>query len=194
LHTQSGEFIMANSIIRKAGLVAASLAGVMTIGAVAALTLLPKTIHIERSAVVSAAPNIVFSALSSPTSFHQFNPFKDVNPDLQGVISGPPAGIGAQYTWSSSGGNGSQTIVSMKQDAEIKMQLELGFRGRPTQTFLISPVAGGSKVTWVQDGDLGYNPVARFIGTTLDGKLGPVYENGLQKLGKMLATQTSSIK
>jgi hypothetical protein len=170
---------MASSIIRKAGLVAASLTDLMTIGVVAALTLLPKTIHTERSAVVSAAPNMGFAALSSPTSFHQFNPFKDVNPDLQGVISGPANGIGAKYTWSSSGGNGSQTIVSMKQDAEIKMQLELGFRGRPTQTFLISPVAGGSKVTWVQDGNLGYNPVARIIGTILDGKLGPVYENSL---------------
>jgi Polyketide cyclase / dehydrase and lipid transport len=185
---------MATSIIRKSGLVAASLASVVTIGAVAVLTLLPKTIHIERSAVISATPNVVFAALSSPTSFHQFNPFKDVNPDLQGVISGPTQGIGAQYTWTSAGGNGSQTIVSMKQDAEIKMQLELGFRGRPTQTFFISPVPGGSKVTWVQDGNLGYNPIARIIGTTLDGKLGPVYEIGLQKLGKMLATQTSSIK
>jgi hypothetical protein len=115
---------MASSIIRKAGLVAASLGGVAAIGAAAALTVLPKTVHIERSAVVSTTPNIVFAALSSPTSFHQFNPFKDVNPDLQGVMSGPASGIGAQYTWSSSGGNGSQTIVSMKQDAEIKMQLE----------------------------------------------------------------------
>jgi hypothetical protein len=136
----------------------------------------------------------VYAALSSPQSFHQFNPFKDIHPDLTGVISGPAQGIGARYTWASSGGNGSQTIVSMKQDAEIKMQLELGFRGRPIQTFLIAPVASGSKVTWVQDGDLGYNPVARMIGTTLDGKLGPVYENGLQKLGKLLATQTSSAK
>jgi Polyketide cyclase / dehydrase and lipid transport len=185
---------MASSIIRKSGIVLASLVGVAAVGGIAALTLLPKTVHIERSAVVSAAPNTVFAALSSPKSFHQFNPFKDVNPDLTSVISGPAQGIGAQYTWASSGGSGSQTIVSMKQDAEIKMQLELGFRGRPIQTFLISPVVGGSKVTWVQDGDLGYNPIARIIGTTLDGKLGPIYENGLQKLGKLLATQTSSVQ
>jgi hypothetical protein len=116
-------------------------------GIIAALTLLPKTVHIERSAVVSAAPNSVFAALSSPKSFNQFNPFKDLYPDLTYVISGPAQGVGAQYSWASSGGSGSQTIVSMKQDAEIKMQLELGFRGRPLQTFLISPVEGGSKVT-----------------------------------------------
>jgi hypothetical protein len=183
---------MASSIIRKVGLVAAGLVSITAIGSLASLALLPKTIHVERSAVISAAPKVVFAALSSPKTFHQFNPFKDVNPDLQGVTSGPAQGLGAQYSWRSSGGNGSQTIVSMKQDAEIKMQLELGFRGRPTQTFLISPVEDGSKVTWVQDGDLGYNPVARIIGTTLDSKLGPVYENGLKKLGQLLATQTSS--
>jgi hypothetical protein len=91
----------------------------------------------------------------APNSFHQFTPFKDVNPDLTGVISGPAQGIGAQHTWASSGGRGSQTIVSKKQDAEIKMELELGFHGRPIQTFLISPVEVGSKVTWVQAGDLG---------------------------------------
>jgi hypothetical protein len=74
---------------------------------------------------------------------------------LTGVISGPAQGIGARYTWASAGGTGSQTIVSMKQDAEIKMQLELGFRGRPIQAFLIAPLASGTWVTWVQDGDLG---------------------------------------
>jgi hypothetical protein len=185
------EFIMSSSITRKAGLVTASVVGVIAIVGVAALAL-PRTVHIERSNVVAAAPGAVFAALASPKSFHQFNPFKDVNPDLQGVISGPAAGIGAQYSWSSSGGKGSQTIVSMKQDAEIKMQLELGSRGRPTQTFSITAVEGGSKVTWAQDGDLGYNPVARVIGTTLDGKLGPIYENGLKKLGHLLAAQTAS--
>jgi hypothetical protein len=183
---------MASSISRKSGVVLASLVGVAAVGGTTALTLLPKAVHIERSAVVAAAPKAVFAALSSPKSFNQFNPFKDLYPDLTYVMSGPAQGIGAQYTWASSGGSGSQTIVSMKQDAEIKMQLELGFRGRPIQTFLISPVEGGSRVTWVQDGDLGYNPIARIIGTTLDGKLGPVYENGLQKLGTLLATQTSS--
>jgi Polyketide cyclase / dehydrase and lipid transport len=183
---------MASSVIRKVGVALAGLSGLAMIGALATLTFLPRTVHIERSAVISAAPNAVYAALSSPQSFHQFNPFKDVNPDLTGVISGPAQGIGARYAWASAGGTGSQTIVSMKQDAEIKMQLELGFRGRPIQTFLIAPVASGTKVTWVQDGDLGYNPVARIIGTTLDGKLGPIYENGLQKLGKLLATQTSS--
>jgi uncharacterized protein YndB with AHSA1/START domain len=178
---------MANGKIKKAGLV---LAGALTVGIAATFTL-PKTVHIERSALVSASPEAVFTALASPTAFHQFNPFRDLHADLKGTMTGPPSGVGSVYAWASSGGNGSQTIVSMQPNAQIKMQLELGMRGRPIQSFLIVPTSGGTKVTWVQDADLGYNPVARIIGTTLDNKLGPVYERGLQKLSQMLVTQTS---
>jgi uncharacterized protein YndB with AHSA1/START domain len=178
---------MANGKIKKLGLV---LAGFIAVGVAATFTL-PKTVHIERSAVLSASPEAVFTALASPAAFHQFNPFRDLHSDLKGTFTGPASGVGSMYAWASSAGNGSQTIVSMQPNAQIKMQLELGVRGRPTQSFLIAPAAGGTKVTWVQDADLGYNPVARIIGTTLDNKLGPVYERGLQKLSQMLLTQTS---
>jgi hypothetical protein len=57
---------MASSIIRKSGIVLARLVGVVAIAGIAALMLLPKTVRIERSAVVSAAPNAVFAVLSSP--------------------------------------------------------------------------------------------------------------------------------
>jgi hypothetical protein len=181
--------IMANSRLKNTGLV---LAAAITLGVALSFTL-PKTVHIERSALVSATPQAVYAALSSPATFHQFNPFRDLHADLKETITGPTTGLGATYAWASSGGNGSQTIVSMQPNAQITMQLELGPRGRPTQTFLIAPAEGGSTVSWVQDADLGYNPIARVIGTTLDKKLGPVYERGLQKLSLMLNTKTSQL-
>jgi uncharacterized protein YndB with AHSA1/START domain len=181
---------MSNSVRTKVRKISLGAAAVLAVAAAATLAL-PQQIHIERTALVAAPPELVYSALLSPASFHQFNPFRDVYADLKGTISGPAQGIGATYAWQSSGGNGSQTIVSMQPNTQIKMQLELGFRGRPTQTFRITPDGAGSKVSWIQDADLGYNPVARIIGLTLDGTLGPVYEQGLKKLSLWAATKTS---
>jgi uncharacterized protein YndB with AHSA1/START domain len=177
---------MANSMIKKSAIV---LSTVLTVGVGLSFTL-PKTVHIERSSLVAASPEAVFAALSSPAAFHQFNPFRELHADLKETISGPKTGMGATYAWASSGGNGSQTIVSVQNNAQIKMQLELGARGRPIQTFLLVPATGGTRVTWVQDADLGYNPIARVIGTTLEEKLGPVYERGLQKLSDMLSAKS----
>ncbi len=170
------------SRIKTAGL---GIAAVLAV-AIAATQALPRQLRIERSAVVSASPEVVYTALLSPARFHQFNPFRDVHADLKGTVSGPEQGIGATYTWESGGGSGSQTIVSLKPNAEVRMQLELGIRGRPMQTFRIQPDAAGSKVSWIQDADLGYNPVARIMGLSLDGKLGPIYEQGLNKLSRLM--------
>jgi hypothetical protein len=179
--------IAKRSTIKRVGVIAAAVLAV----AVTATLALPKQIHIERSALVSAPPDVVYAALTSPASFHQFNPFRDVYADLKGTVSGPAHGLGATYAWESTGGNGSQTIVSLQPNAEVKMQLELGFRGRPIQTFRIAADGAGSMVSWVQDADLGYNPIARVVGLSLDGKLGPVYEQGLKKLSQWAATKSS---
>jgi hypothetical protein len=56
---------MASSLIRKAGFALSGLVGVAIVVSLMTLAL-PKTEHIERSALVAATPSAVFTALSSP--------------------------------------------------------------------------------------------------------------------------------
>jgi hypothetical protein len=182
---------MANTIVKKLGQSLGLGAGLLVLGGLGCLIVLPKSVHIERSAFVAASPSAVYTQLVSSQGFHSINPFVQMHPDLKITMTGPAQGIAATYAWSGSAGTGSQTIVQLEPDAKVVMQLDMGFRGKPVQTFLIKPSAIGSTVTWVQDADLGYNPIARMIGLTLDNKLGPVYERGLARLNQVLAGKSN---
>lgn len=62
-------------------------------------------------------------------SFHQFNPFRDLHADLKGTVSGPAQGIGATDAWESTGGDGSQTIVSAQSGRTDWPSLALLYEG-----------------------------------------------------------------
>jgi carbon monoxide dehydrogenase subunit G len=146
--------------------------------------LLPAKARVERSAVVAATPEAVFPLVNSSEGFNRFNPFRDRDPNLKITYSGPKAGRGASFAWAGKEGSGVQTISSTEDVRQVVMQLDLGTMGRPVQTFALEPVAGGIKVTWSLDADFGVNPVARVFGKFMDGKLGLVYEKGLQNLSR----------
>jgi hypothetical protein len=46
----------------------------------------------------------------------------------------------------------------------------------------LAPAAEGVRVTWVDEGDLGMNPMHRWLGLFLDRMIGPDFEKGLAKL------------
>jgi Polyketide cyclase / dehydrase and lipid transport len=160
-----------------------SVAALATLGL--ATLALPRHVHVQRSAVVAAAPEALFALLSSSRGFNRFNPFLEADPQLQISFSGPESGVGAAFAWHSRKNEGSQTIVQTEANHSVQMQLDLGPMGRPIQRFELQATSGGTRVTWHQHADMGYNPIARVIGLTLDGYLGPIYERGLVKLGSL---------
>jgi Polyketide cyclase / dehydrase and lipid transport len=183
---------MAHSNVKKYAVIG----GAFVVTLVASTFALPRYVHVERSSVVSAPPAAAYEVFSKPVAFHGINPFREIHPDLKMTMTGPTQGVGAAYAWEGKGERGSQTIIAVRQDAEVRMQLELGAQGRPLQTFTMTPISErtkeGTKVTWAMDADLGYNPIARVIGQTLEGRLGSIYQRGLQKLSESLAANPSS--
>ena len=153
----------------------------------ALLFTLPDHARVERTAVVSAPPAVVYQLVSTTSGFNRFNPFRDADPELSIAASGPDAGVGASFAWEGPSGAGSQTIVEAVPDARVVMRLDLGFAGRPVQSFTISPAPGGTQVTWALDADFAGNPARRVFGLFLDRHLGPMYEAGLSKLDRLAA-------
>lgn len=158
-------------------------------GAAAAAAILPFTlparVHIERSSLVSAAPEQVFATLSSSRGFDQINPFRDADPSLKVAFEGPEAGVGAGFAFAGKDGAGRQTVTALEPNRRVVMQLDLGAMGRPVQSFALEPTDGGVKVTWSLDAEFGLNPVQRVAGLFMDGMLGPVYERGLANLRRL---------
>lgn len=159
------------------------LIGAGVVGALGLLTLtLPSSVHIEREAIIKASPDKVYELTSSNQGFQSFNPYKDDDPELKIVLFGPDRGIGSGFNFSGKDGQGSQTISSLEHNKSVTMQINLGVKGKPIQTFNFEAAPEGTKVIWGLDADFDYNPIGRVIGLFMDKMMGETLERGLRNL------------
>ena len=166
--------------------------GAAVIGTLGLLSFtLPSTVHVEREAVIKAEPSQIFVLASSNKGFQSFNPYKDVDPDLYIELFGPETGVGSGFNFNGKDGKGSQTITSLVDNKSITMQIDLGAKGKPTQTFSLQKVANGTKVIWGLDADFGYNPIGRAIGLFMDKMMGETFEHGLKNLSIAATTNNT---
>src|SRR5207249_4772718 len=111
------------------------------------------------------------------------SPFEEEDPNIKITIDGPSSGVGAKRSWKSDKvGNGSQTIVA--SDPAHGMKFDLEIEGFPTfqGEFVYEPVAGGTKVTWTDKGDVGGSPINRWFAKMMDGMMGSTFDKGLADL------------
>ncbi|MBV6657859.1 MAG: SRPBCC family protein [Devosiaceae bacterium] len=166
--------------------IAAIAAGIIAFAAIVPLAL-PASKTVERTAIVEAAPQDVYTLLSSTKGFQTFNPYLDTDPNLQITPQGPEAGVGAAFAFAGKEGNGTQTITRLEENAEVEMLIDLGSMGQPVQTFTLRPHSQGTEVVWSVESEFGLNPIGRVFGLFMDGMLGPVYERGLRNLATVVA-------
>ncbi len=152
--------------------------------------LLPRNVHVERSAVIEADPLVVFEVLMSPRKFaEEWSPWFRMDTLAKQEFFGPSHGVGSGFTWSSENGEvgaGKYTIESVENLKRINVQLDLGDMGSPMAAYTLEAVDGGTKVTWMLDSDMGGWPQGRYFGLFLESILGPVYEQGLENLGEYM--------
>ena len=158
--------------------------GVATL-AVATLAL-PRHVSIERSAVIDAAPEAVIAMASSNAGYQAFNPYKDLDPNLQVEMFGPDSGVSSGFSFESKDGAGQQTVASVTAD-QVVFDLDLGPLGQPTQAISAVAIDGTTEVTWTMDMDLGMNPVFRVMGLFMDDMIGPNFELGLANIADVAA-------
>lgn len=148
--------------------------------------LLPSRFHVERTEVVRATPAALYPLVASfRTGWSQWSPFGTrASKDLIVTFSGPDEGVGARESWT--GGNtppGSMEIVRADPRSGVDYRLlmndgALAIDGR--LTFSVDP--GGTRVTWVDEGDMGSGPLRRLVGKVLETLIGRGFEQGLAEL------------
>ena len=147
---------------------------------------LPRHVTIERTAMIDAAPEAVIELAASNTGYQRFNPYKDLDPNLQVEMFGPASGVGSGFSFESEDGAGQQTVASVTADLVV-FDLDLGLLGQPTQAISAIAVDGATEVTWSMDMDLGMNPIFRVMGLFMDGMIGPNFELGLANIADVIA-------
>jgi effector-binding domain-containing protein len=151
--------------------------------------LLPRQVHVERSAVIGARPPTVRYLLTSFRNYNKWSPWYEMDPQAQYTLSGPDFGVGAKMAWASQKkdvGSGSQEIVESRPEF-VKCSLDFGAMGIAAATYSLTSEGEGTRVVWGLDSDMGQGPVGRWFGLLMDRMVGKDFEKGLAALDRFAA-------
>jgi uncharacterized protein YndB with AHSA1/START domain len=172
--------------IKRIAVVIGLLIGVVVIGG----WFISPTFTVSRSVTVAAPADKVFALLVDPREWKRWTVWNRRDPGMEITYSGPPSGVGAGWAWTSaSEGSGRMTFTAVQPTQGITYELFFpDFGTTSTGDLRLAPEGAGTRVTWTMNGNMGSNPVFRWMTLAMDGMVGQDFEAGLANL-KALAEQ-----
>jgi uncharacterized protein YndB with AHSA1/START domain len=148
---------------------------------------LPTGFEVERSIVIDAPADRIFNYVVDPREWKKWTVWNERDPNMEISYAGPPFGQGARWSWSSkTEGAGSMTFVRVVPNAQLGYELSFPEFGMKSEgDLLLAPAGSGTRVTWTNRGDVGRNPLKRYLALSMDRLVGPDFERGLANLKRL---------
>ena len=149
---------------------------------------LPDRYHVERTIVMNAPADAVFARANTLKTWPEWTAWtKAKYPDMETKFSGPDAGVGSVYQWSGkSSGIGSLRITAVEPAKRVIYDLDFeNGKYLSVGSIILTPEGTATRVTWVDEGALGSNPINRWFGLMMDSMMGPDFETGLKNLKQL---------
>ncbi len=157
----------------------------------------PDSYRVERSAVVSAPPEIVFKYVNDFRQWEQWSPFEKMDPVMRKTYEGPSSGVDARYHWKGNGraGEGRMRIAESDPARRIAIDLQFiePFESTSRTTFTFEPVANGTRVTWGMAGENTTMGKAISLFASMDEMIGKEFDEGLAKLGTVAEAEAQRL-
>ena len=137
-----------------------------------------------RSATVNAPADRVYALIADPREWKRWSVWNQRDPAMVINYSGPPSGAGAAWEWKSqTEGDGKMTFSAAEPGRRLAYQLYFPDFGTTSSGALeLAPDGHGTRVTWTMDGNMGNNPLFRWLALFGDRMVGPDFEAGLANL------------
>lgn len=159
------------------------------LGAVALLLVavgffIPSTFKVERSAVINAPAKKIYDLVVEPRQWAKWSAWNQRDPNMKITYKGPPFGMGSKWEWvSKTEGSGSMEFTRVEPDRAVEYSLSFPeYNMRSTGAIRLEPSGSATKVTWNNAGDVGGNPLKRYLTLMMDRMVGPDFEGGLANL------------
>lgn len=155
----------------------------LAVGLGGGLLLSPK-FTVSRTLTINAAPEKIYALIADPHGWAQWSAWNRRDPAMAIEYSGPASGAGAVWAWKSkSQGDGRMTFTSAEAPKRLGYELFFpDFGTTSTGDFRLDANGGATQVTWTMNGDMGRNPVYRWMGLFMDKMVGPDFDAGLANL------------
>ncbi|MBT3421728.1 MAG: hypothetical protein HOG05_11415 [Bacteroidetes bacterium] len=144
---------------------------------------LPSDYYTEKSKVIDAPTWSVFEEVADYNNWPKWDPWNAADTNMQSTVVGE-MGVGQVRSWvSESQGNGSMETLELVENELSKGKLMFeGMDNHAFNKFVLEEVEGGTKATWSIEGDVGFNPIARYWMLLAKGQMKKSFENGLNNL------------
>jgi hypothetical protein len=168
----------------------ASLA-LLLVGLVVGGLVMDATWSVARATELDAPPQVVFPYVNELAGWEAWTPWGEV----EDTLSGPPAGVGATRRWNDRAwGQGEWSIVASDpprhvayevhvEDGSLQTRGELRLEGLP---------GARTRLTWIERGDFGWNPLLAWMARGMDRMQGREMEKSLGTLREVLAGAPAS--
>jgi len=137
-----------------------------------------------RSTTVKAPADKVYALVADPREWKRWSVWNQRDPAMAITYSGPPAGSGAAWEWKSkTEGDGKMTFTAAEPGRRLAYDLYFPDFGTTSRgDFVLAPEGDGTRVTWTMNGNMGTNPLFRWMALFADRMVGPDFEAGLANL------------
>jgi|KBSSwiStaDraftv2_1062776.scaffolds.fasta_scaffold472930_1 hypothetical protein len=146
---------------------------------------LPARYRVERSRTMEADAEEAFRLLNTLRTWPEWTAWSTERfPDLKMTYAGPDSGVGSTATWSGQRcGVCTRKIIRSEPNRVVAFAIHFQpDRFMATSEITLQPSVQSVTVTWTQEAELGWSPVARFFGLLMDQLVGPDLEQNLQNL------------
>ena len=139
---------------------------------------------VARTTTVAAPADKLYALIADPREWKRWTVWNQRDPSMQISYSGPASGAGAGWAWkSASEGDGKMTFTTAEPNRRLAYELFFpDFGTTSTGALSLAPEGAATKVTWSMDGDMGSNPLFRWMALFGDRMVGSDFEAGLANL------------
>jgi uncharacterized protein YndB with AHSA1/START domain len=149
--------------------------------------MLSSNFSVTRSISVQAPPDKIYALVADPRQWQQWAVWNQRDPAMSITYSGPPSGAGAAWEWKSkTEGDGKMTFTAAEPGQRLAYDLYFPDFGTTSGRELrLKPEGAATQVSWVMNGNMGSNPLFRWMALFADGMVGKDFEAGLANLQKL---------
>lgn len=168
-------------LIKLIGAVGLVIAGVFIYAAMQ-----PSRMNISREAFVKASPEVIFPYINNSKKSNEWMPWKESDPNVEMIYSGPDEGVGSTTTWDSKGqmGKGRARVVESIPNQSVKTELTYTRPMEMSQLAEVSltPSSDGTVVRWSVTGENSFMGKVFALFMDMDEMVGKEFDKGLNNL------------
>lgn len=153
----------------------------------------PNTFYLQRSRVIPADPDAIFSIVNDLSRWGEWSPFDKMDPMMKKETSTPSSGVNAWTSWQGNRRAGAGRMIIVEIFPPHKIVLRLEFTAPMVAThyahFTLLPLGDNTEVTWYMAGELTYIAKIFHLFFNMDGLVGGQFEEGLTNLERVGGTK-----